>query len=72
MPLLDQITITHRYATLTAGFYQFVAPTPLDNLRWVSWNQQLAEQLDSVMTHPSLRVYLMRSLALYLMTRLSR
>lgn len=44
MPLLDQITITHRYATLPAGFYQFVAPTPLDNLRWVNWNQPLAEQ----------------------------
>lgn len=43
MPLLDRITITHRYATLPLGFYQYVMPTPLDNPRWVIWNQPLAD-----------------------------
>jgi uncharacterized protein YdiU (UPF0061 family) len=44
MPLLDRIAITHRYTTLPTGFYHYVLPTPLDNPRWVSWNQPLAER----------------------------
>ncbi|MGR5287968.1 protein adenylyltransferase SelO [Vibrio maritimus] len=44
MPLLDRIAITHRYTTLPSGFYRYVLPTPLDNPRWVIWNQPLAER----------------------------
>ena len=34
-----------RFSELPNDFYTLVSPTPLENTRWVAWNQPLAEQL---------------------------
>ena len=36
--------LTHRFASLPEAFYTHVDPQPLDNTRWVIWNDQFAEQ----------------------------
>ncbi|MFC5077035.1 hypothetical protein VTH8203_01158 [Vibrio thalassae] len=42
---LDSLSFSHRFLALPKSFYTQVEPTPLDNPRWVAWNQDLAAEL---------------------------
>ncbi|SBO10831.1 hypothetical protein VME0621_02958 [Vibrio mediterranei] len=42
---LDSLSFSHRFLALPNSFYTQVEPTPLDNPRWVAWNQELAGEL---------------------------
>ncbi|WP_070967382.1 protein adenylyltransferase SelO [Vibrio sonorensis] len=50
-------SVSNRFAALPEAFFSKVAPTPLENTRWVAWNSALAKQLslpESHQSHPQL------------------
>ncbi|TFH91790.1 protein adenylyltransferase SelO [Vibrio ouci] len=47
------VTLSQRYASLPQCFYTFVKPQPLDDSRWVAWNEALAIQFGLPQSAPT-------------------
>ncbi|MBW3694510.1 YdiU family protein [Vibrio sp. T187] len=45
MSVWNSVSFNNRFITLPAAFYSHVNPTPLEQVRWLTWNQPLAESL---------------------------
>ncbi|MGR5237926.1 protein adenylyltransferase SelO [Vibrio alfacsensis] len=44
MSIWKGVNFTHRFSELPSTFFTYVAPQPLDSMRWVVWNGDLAQQ----------------------------
>ncbi|MGV1717931.1 protein adenylyltransferase SelO [Vibrio furnissii] len=44
MSVWDSVTLTTRFSTLPDAFFTPVQPQPLNHVRWIAWNHDLAQQ----------------------------
>jgi len=44
MSIWDTVSLSNRYSALPKSFYTPIQPQPLEGVRWVAWNSELAQQ----------------------------